>query len=85
MTINNNFDQVENAFIHVLKKYMFNWLGSWTIIESNDRGTIKGINVFDYKDYDDILIYLGSKNKWKFKDSQEKKRLRQIKSIYKKK
>ncbi len=72
-----SYDLVEKAFISLLKRYMVNWSGFWSIITVSEKGEIKDITVFDTQDYDIILIYIGKKLKWDFRNPDEKKRIKQ--------
>ena len=45
-----NKAKIEDAFIHLLKKYKYDWNGLWTIFDIDKNGNIKNINVFDHDD-----------------------------------
>lgn len=76
MTVPPAHGVVEKGVLKLLKKYDNNWLGYWTILNLSKRGDLKSINIFDVDDYDTILVYVGRKYKWKFKDKNEIIRLK---------
>lgn len=53
--IEKNINDIENAFIKILKKYKYDWDGLWSNIEVSKRGKIRNICVFDYNDYIELL------------------------------
>ena len=50
-------DQIETAFINLLKKYKYDWDGMWSIIDTKN-GNINNISVFDPDDYEFFLSHL---------------------------
>ena len=54
--INNNM--IEKSFIHLLKKYKYDWDGLWSIIDTNKKGDIRKIDVFDLDEQEEITNYL---------------------------
>ena len=82
-TIKINYDIIEKAFFYLLKKYKIDWLGYWTIIDINNTGTIKNINIFDTEDIDNMLLFIAKNSNWKLKDKNEIKRLQSFEKTYK--
>lgn len=53
--IEQDLNNIENAFIKILKKYKYDWDGLWSMIEISKKGKIKNICVFDYNDYIELF------------------------------
>jgi hypothetical protein len=52
---NVEIDQIELAFIKVIKKYKYDWDGLWSVIELGKNGNIKNIDLFDLDDMNSIF------------------------------
>ena len=48
-------DLIEKYFIKILMKYKYDWDGLWSIIEINNDGNIKNINLFDIEDFNELV------------------------------
>lgn len=59
---------VENGMKYAMKPYVKNWLGFWSILTVDSKGSIRDIRLFDQNDYNRALIYIAKKNKSKVKD-----------------
>lgn len=64
---------IEDGIIDVMKKYKSDWLGFWSIIDVDDSGGIKDVNLFDKDDIDSLVKYLRTKKKYKKKTKKELK------------
>ena len=53
--IEQDLNNIENAFIKILKKYKYDWDGLWSMIEISKKGKIKNICIFDYNDYIELF------------------------------
>jgi len=52
------------------KKFIFNWAGFWSTIDTNKNGIVKNIDVFDINDFDYISENI--KNELKKKEVKKK-------------
>ena len=57
-------NDIEKAFIHILKKYKYDWDGLWSIIEIMKNGKIKYIGLFDLDDWLLEINYVVDINKF---------------------
>lgn len=72
---------VIKAFIELLRSYVNNWLGPWTIIKTKDHPfSIVQIDVFDKDDYDKMIMYITKEVGWKMKDDVDMERLKSDKT-----
>jgi hypothetical protein len=71
---------VIKAFIELLRTYVNNWLGPWTIIKTKEHPfSIVKIDVFDKDDYDKIITFITNEVGWKMKDTTDMARLKTVK------
>lgn len=64
---------VEEGIINVMKKYKSDWLGFWSMIDIDDSGGIKNINLFDKDDIGLLVKYLRTKKKYNKKTKKQLK------------
>ncbi len=55
------YDQVEDAFIQLLKEYLYDWYGFWSIISMNAKYRVTSIKIFDLNDYNKFQVYVTKK------------------------
>jgi len=55
-----NNDIIEKSFLKLLKNKKYNWDGLWSVIETNKRGDIQNINVFDLEDFETLMDYINN-------------------------
>lgn len=51
-------NNIEKAFVKLLKKYKYDWNGLWTIFDIDKNGNIKNISIFDLDDLKIIESYI---------------------------
>lgn len=51
-------DQIEKAFIMLLKQYKYHWDGLWSMIDIDKKGKINSVSIFDTDDFNSLIEYL---------------------------